>query len=101
MPLGFLMVVIGWGLLLLTIFALVDAVMRPQAAYPAAGKQSKAMWLIFLGLAAVWQLLGNSAIGIIGLLGVVATIVYLVDVRPALRQVSGGRRRGGGSDRPW
>lgn len=101
MPLGSVFLLLSWGLLLLTGFALVDAVVRPQAAFVAAGKQTKTMWLIFLGMAAAWQLLGNSAIGLIGLVGVVATIVYLVDVRPALRQVGGGRPRGGGPDRPW
>jgi hypothetical protein len=34
--------------------------------------------------------------------GLIATIVFFVDVRPALRQVSGGGRRGGsGSDGPY
>ncbi|RKN09769.1 DUF2516 family protein [Streptomyces radicis] len=90
------------GLLVMSGFALVHAALQREDAFRAADKQTKSFWLIILGVAvAVQALLG----GILFLLvGTIATIVYLVDVRPALRLVSGGGGRGGGrssSDGPY
>lgn len=93
---------ISVGALVLGVFCLVDAAFRPAQAYQASGKLNKTAWLIILGLAVAWSLLGRGgSFGIIGLIGLVATIVYLVDVRPALRAVGGGRPRGGSSSAPW
>jgi hypothetical protein len=86
--------VLGLGLLALGIkvWALVDSITRPGPAYPAAGKLTKPVWV---GILAAAVLLGGSNIfGLFGLLGTVAAIVYLVDVRPAVREL---RRPGG----PW
>jgi len=68
------------------VYALVDAAIRPAAAYAAAGKLAKQAWVAIL---AVSLLLGQlvSLINPIGLAVVVATIVYFVDVRPALRNL--------------
>jgi hypothetical protein len=79
------------------IYALVDAIRQKSAAFPAAGKQTKRLWLILLSVAA--------AIGFISLgqglsflffdaLGVVAAAVYLTDVRPAVRGMTGGGSSG-------
>lgn len=66
--------------------AFVDAVTRPEAAFAASGKQSKAFWLLILGLAvALHAVTWYSPIGIINLIGTVAAFVYLADVRPALK----------------
>ena len=35
------------------VWAFVDAVRRPGPAFPAAGKQTKPLWLVILGVAAV------------------------------------------------
>ncbi|SCG06451.1 Protein of unknown function, partial [Streptomyces sp. MnatMP-M27] len=89
---GKLMYWVSWALLLFSLFAFVDSAIRREDAYRAADKQSKAFWLIILGLAAAV----NFFMGILDFLpiiGLIATIVYIVDVRPALRQVSGGGRR--------
>ena len=102
---GKLMYWVSWALLLFSLFALVDSAIRRDDAYRAADKQTKAFWLIILGLAAAV----NFFMGILDFLpiiGLIATIVYIVDVRPALRQVSGGGRRwprgrGSSSDGPY
>jgi hypothetical protein len=95
---------VSWGLLLFSLFAFVDAAFRREDAYRAADKQNKAFWLIILGIAAAV----NFFMGIfqfLPIIGLIATIVYVVDVRPALRQVSGGgrwpRRGSSGSDGPY
>jgi hypothetical protein len=76
-------------LLCLNLWALVDAILRPAQAYHAADKQSKTAWLWILGLALGVQLLLGS--GLFLLIGIVAILVYLIDVRPALVAVT--RRR--------
>ncbi|MEU8674305.1 DUF2516 family protein [Streptomyces sp. NPDC048560] len=93
-----LMSLLSLALILLSGFALVDAVIRREDAYRAADKQTKPFWLVILAIAfvVIWLFPIMSFLPIIGL---IATIVYIVDVRPAVRQISGGGggRRGGGS----
>lgn len=98
---------LGWlsiGLFLFAVVAFVNAAVHREDAYRAADKKTKAFWLIILGVAA-------AAIGIfpimtfLPVIGLVAVIVYMVDVRPALKQVTGGPggggRRGSSSDGPY
>ncbi len=78
-----------YGALALTAWALVDALVRPAAAYVAAGKLTKPAWAAITALAVLvifWQ----GPISFLGLPAVIAAVVYLVDVRPAVR----GLRRG-------
>jgi len=84
---------ISWALFLFATFAFVDAAFRRQDAYRAADKNNKAFWLIILGIAAVVMKL-FSLLSFLPVIGLIAVIVYMVDVRPAVREISG---RGGGS----
>ena len=83
--------------------ALIFAVLAREDAYRAADKKTKPFWLIILGLTVVVNLF--VPVLFLQLAGLVATIVFMVDVRPALRQVSGGgrggRRGGSSSDGPY
>ncbi|WP_245999921.1 DUF2516 family protein [Nocardioides pocheonensis] len=84
--------VMGWisiALLLVKLWALVDAVLRPAAAFPAADKLTKAAWLWILGLAFVVDLVLASMF--LMLAGTIAAFVYLLDVRPAVASLT--RRR--------
>jgi hypothetical protein len=78
-----------WLLMALTlfkVFTFVDAAFRREDAFRAANKQTKPFWLIILGVAVGIDLfLGMLFLSLIGL---VAAIVYTVDVRPALKRVS-------------
>ncbi|MFF3782822.1 DUF2516 family protein [Streptomyces sp. NPDC001933] len=91
------------AMMVLAVVALVMAAMAREDAYPAADKQKKSFWLIILGIAVAVNLLSlYMSVLFLQLAGVVASIVFLVDVRPALRAVSGGGRRGGSSsDGPY
>jgi hypothetical protein len=95
------------ALLVLKVFALVDAAIRRTDLYEAAGKQNKPFWLIILGIAVAWNLLLTSnPLSIINVAGVIAAIVYIVDVRPAIRSLGKGGPRGGdgrhmGPYGPW
>ncbi|MFJ3162410.1 DUF2516 family protein [Streptomyces kanasensis] len=89
------------AMLVLAAVALVFAALAREDAYRAADKQSKSFWLIILGVTVVVDLFLPMLI--LQLAGLIATIVFMVDVRPALRQVSGGGRgpRGSSSDGPY
>jgi hypothetical protein len=80
------------GLFVLKVVAWIDALIRPAQLYVAAGKQTKVFWAVILTVA----VLVNGYF--LGLAAIVAAIVYLVDVRPALRELRGGGR---GSQRGW
>jgi hypothetical protein len=86
---GLLFLVLFWGVLALAVWAFVDALIRPANGYVAAGKLTKPGWAAITGLAALilfWQ----GPMSFLGLPAVIASIVYLVDVRPAVK----GLRRG-------
>ncbi|MFD9353697.1 DUF2516 family protein [Streptomyces sp. NPDC060031] len=88
---------LGFAMLALAVVAFVLALLAREDAYRAAEKQTKTFWLVILGITVLVDFfLGMLFLEIAGL---VATIVFFVDVRPALKQVSGGggRRKGGGS----
>ncbi|MDR0625972.1 MAG: DUF2516 family protein [Bifidobacteriaceae bacterium] len=86
------------------VFALVVALKAPAAAYTAAGKLSKGAWV---AITAVATLIGFSAAplpllggsrgfgGLLSIAALVAALVFIVDVRPAVSGASGGRGRPG------
>ena len=78
-------------LVLIKGWALVDALIRPAAAFPAAEKLTKAAWLWILGLGLAAHVVWPSPIGLLSLAGTIAAFVYLLDVRPSVASLS--RRR--------
>jgi uncharacterized protein DUF2516 len=76
-------------LLAITIFAFVNSLLYSAESYVAAGKMTKPAWNIILGLAVLLQLI-PAGLFIIRIALIIAALVYLVDVRPAL---AGLRRR--------
>lgn len=98
---GNVMWLIFTAILILAVVALVMAAIAREDAYRAADKQSKMFWVIILGVTVAVNLL--IPILFLQIAGLIATIVFFVDVRPALKQVSGGggRRGGSSSDGPY
>jgi Na+/H+ antiporter NhaA len=91
-PLNGALLLVNLVALVIVVVALIDAAIRRDTAYVAAGKQTKIFWILVL------------VVGLfITLVGVIAAIVYLVDVRPAVREVGGGGggRPGSSSDGPY
>ena len=84
-----LLQVLYWACLALSVWAFVDSLIRPANAYVAAGKLSKPAWVAITAIAGL-ILYFTGPLSFFGLFTVVAAIVYLVDVRPAIR----GLRRG-------
>jgi hypothetical protein len=78
----------------LAAWALIGALIRPASAYVAAGKLTKPAWGAITGLALVFAYL-TGPLTFFWLPAVIAAVVYLVDVRPAVR----GLQRGGNN--PW
>lgn len=77
------------------VWAFIDALRRPVNGFPAVGRLNKMFWLIVLGVAAItgigfWFI---NPIGLIGIAGLVAALVYLFDVRPRLIEITGGGQR--------
>ncbi|MGW1226274.1 DUF2516 family protein [Streptomyces sp. NPDC001478] len=94
------------AMLLLAAVALIMAAIAREDAYRAADKQKKSFWLIILGIVVVVNLVPLGSLQLmLQIAGLVATIVFFVDVRPALKAVSGGgrggRRGGSSSDGPY
>jgi len=94
--------ILGAAMLILHVLALLDVIARPQAVFPAAEKQTKQLWLILLGVAVAWgvtpmlltqSLVFNSVFNLIGIAGTVVALIYLLDVRPAVK-AAGGRGPG-------
>ncbi|MBA2560579.1 MAG: DUF2516 family protein [Propionibacteriales bacterium] len=75
-----------WGILLLVkLFALCDAALRPNQLYAAAGKQTKILWLAMLGVTLLLQVFSYDLF--LMMIGAVVALVYLADVRPVLRSM--------------
>lgn len=96
------LLVLGWGALAMMAFALIDALRQRADAFSAAGKQTKQRWLVILAVAAAIGFVSLPGFlfgpfNIFNLVAFVAAAVYLVDVKPALRAVTGR----GGSTSSW
>jgi hypothetical protein len=92
----------------LEIFALVDAARTRADAFTVTGKQTKTRWLVILAVAAALGFLSlplsgvsRDPFGLLSIVSVVAAVVYLTDVRPAVRQIRGGGGSSSGPYGPW
>jgi hypothetical protein len=91
---GLLFQALYWVVVALSAWALVDALIRPASTYVAAGKLTKPAWGAITGLALVIAYF-TAPLSLFWLPAVIGTVVYLVDVRPALRGLSRG------NSNPW
>jgi hypothetical protein len=82
--------IVYFVLLVVKIFAFGSALSYSSRAYDAAGKLTKPAWCIILGLAVALTFIPVGGLTL-SLVGTIAAFVYLVDVRPALAQLT--RRR--------
>lgn len=98
---GGLVLVLTLAGLGLMAYALIDALRVRTEAFPAAGKQTKNIWLLILGIALAANVAILNVLSIFGIAGVIAAAVYLLDVRPAVKQVGGGRSSNDGPYGPW
>ena len=102
-PLNYFFVALAVAAFGVETWAFIDAIIRPAQAYTAAGKQTKPIWMIILGVAFVLGLYSAAYGGVTGFLSVaafVAAAVYLVDVRPKVREIRSGSSSNGPYG-PW
>ncbi|MFV2021412.1 DUF2516 family protein [Micromonospora sp. LOL_023] len=69
--------------------ALVHCVTQKGEAFPAIGTLPKGAWLAILGVCLLLTLLFQ--ISLFGLIGIAAGLIYLLDVRVGLRDITDGR----------
>ena len=102
-PLAYFFVALAIAAFIVEAWAFVDAITRPAQAFVAAGKQTKLIWLIILGIAFVLGLYAAAYGGVTGFLSVaafVAAAIYLADVRPKVKEFRRDRSSSGPYG-PW
>ncbi len=112
-PLNYFFVALAVAAFVVEAWAFVDAIIRPKAAFAAAaamsdnaaGRLTKPIWLIILGVAFVLGLYSaayGGATGFLSVLAFVAAAVYLAGIRPKVREYSNrGSRSSSGPYGPW
>ncbi len=84
--------VLYWALLAVRVWALGDCLTRKSAAFPAAGKLTKPAWGLLTSLSLVVGYFFHYSLSLLPLAFLIVSLVYLTDVRPAVREVSGPKR---------
>jgi Protein of unknown function (DUF2516) len=104
-PLAWLFFALAVAGFIVEIWAFIDVLRRPPAAFVAAGKQTKPLWMIILGVATAIGLYGVaygvSLISILPLAAFIAAAIYLTDVRPKVRGMGSGGSSRQGPYGPW
>jgi hypothetical protein len=82
---NWMLYVIWIALLGVKVFAAGDALIRKDQFFVQADKQNKAFWVLILVVFLALHIIIRSPIFLLNLIGTVAALVYLFDVRPVLR----------------
>jgi Protein of unknown function (DUF2516) len=102
-PLRYFFLALGLVAFVVEAWAFIDAISRPSQAFVATGKQTKQLWLIILGVAAVvglyFGVFGSGVIQILPVAAFVAAAIYLADVRPKVKDFP--KNRSGSSSGPY
>ncbi|MFI9414999.1 uncharacterized protein NG2371_00131 [Nocardia gamkensis] len=89
---GMILLVLWLAALGATIFALIHAVRQRPDAFTAVDKLTKPIWLAILGAAVLVLLLSPAGLGLLSFAAIIATGIYLADVRPKVDEVQRGPR---------
>ncbi|WP_061295159.1 DUF2516 family protein [Herbidospora cretacea] len=93
----------------MSVWALIHAVRTPARAFQSAGKLNKNLWMLFTGLATIFTLasaagymgIGLNMLNIFTIASVIASGIYLADVKPAVNEYKGGSGGNQGPYGPW
>ena len=80
---SYISLLVAFAILATAIFAFVNSLLYSAESYEAAGKLTKTTWCTILGIGVVLQFV-PLGLFIINIALLVAALVYLADVRPAL-----------------
>ncbi|GIH91237.1 DUF2516 family protein [Planobispora siamensis] len=93
--------VLALGAFAMSVWALVHALRTPARSFAVTGKLSKKLWMLILGFATLFAFAAAVgylyALSIFTIASVIASGIYLADVRPAVREIG----KGGGSSGPY
>jgi hypothetical protein len=89
-----ILIVIKWAAVPVGVFAFIHALLQRPDAYTAADRMTKPAWLGITGGSALFLFIFSFAgVGwIFWMAGLVAALVYIVDVRPKLIEVQRGNK---------
>ena len=73
------------------LYAFVHALLQRKDAYTAASKQTKPIWGAITGVAALLLVLIQGPMNFLWLVGIIAALVYILDVRPRIVEIQQGR----------
>jgi len=76
--------------LIIEAFAFINCLTQRSDAFGAIGTLSKGLWLALTGAALLVTVLSQYAVGLLGFIALTIAAVYLLDVRPALRDAVDG-----------
>ncbi|WP_430780614.1 DUF2516 family protein [Actinoplanes sp. G11-F43] len=71
--------------------ALIHCLTQRGAGFQALGTLPKGAWAAIIGVCLAITLLGQGGLLIITMIGVAAALVYMLDVRPGLKDLSDGK----------
>lgn len=80
---GLVTLLVVLAILTVSIYAFVNSLLYSAEAYDAAGKLNKSTWCTILGMGVVLQFVPIPLV-LINIIMLIAALVYLADVRPAL-----------------
>ena len=93
--LGIIYLVLNLALLICAAWAFVSCVRTRPDAVPAIGRSSTGLWAVLTGLAAFYALGGvlvaAAPTGLFAIAATVITAVYMLDIRPKVKEITGGR----------
>lgn len=76
--------------LVIGVIAFIHCATQRSDAFPAIGTLQKPAWLAIIGAATVMSLIGQGFL-LFNMIALGASALYLLDVRPGLRDVTGGQ----------
>ncbi len=74
-----------------SLWAFVDCARRRPDAFPAIGRQTKPIWLALTGASVLVALFMFSPFRMLGIAAMVIPAIYLLDIRPRILEITGGR----------
>lgn len=88
---GYINLVLSVVCLIIDVWAFISCLTQRSDAFAAIGTLPKGAWLAIIGgLTLITALFARSAVGLIGLIAVTAAAIFLLDVRPRIRDVADG-----------
>ena len=90
---GYVMLVLTLAALVLEVYAFVHALMQRSDAFTAADKLTKPVWCAITGVGlAILAISTSGPYSFLWLVGIIAVLIYIVDVRPRVIEIQQGPR---------